>query len=47
MKINEKTLNLFATSKPVDKEGHLMKRGEGLNIFLWRKIKKEVNEFFI
>jgi len=29
MKINEKTLLTFANSKPVDKEGYLMKRGEG------------------
>lgn len=29
MKINEKTLLTFATSKPVDKEGYLLKRGEG------------------
>ncbi|CRK89271.1 CLUMA_CG003030, isoform A [Clunio marinus] len=28
MKINEKTLFTFANSKPVDKEGYLMKRGE-------------------
>lgn len=35
MKINEKTLFSFANSKPVDKEGYLMKRGEGgsTNIF--------------
>lgn len=30
MKINEKTLLIFANSKPVDKEGYLGKRGEGL-----------------
>jgi hypothetical protein len=29
MRINEKTLHFFANSKPVDKEGYLMKRGEG------------------
>lgn len=29
MRINEKTLLTFANSKPVDKEGYLMKRGEG------------------
>jgi len=28
MRINEKTLHAFATSKPVDKEGYLSKRGE-------------------
>ena len=29
MRINEKTLQFFANSKPVDKEGYLMKRGDG------------------
>lgn len=29
MKINEKTLLTYANSRPVDKEGYLMKRGEG------------------
>lgn len=29
MRINEKTLLAFANTKPVDKEGYLMKRGEG------------------
>jgi hypothetical protein len=32
MKINEKTLLSFANSKPVDKEGYLMKRGEGKRV---------------
>lgn len=29
MKINEKTMYAFANSRPVDREGFLMKRGEG------------------
>jgi len=29
MKINEKTLYAFASSKPVDREGFLNKRGDG------------------
>lgn len=28
MKINEKTMYAFATSRPVDREGFLLKRGE-------------------
>jgi sesquipedalian len=37
MRINEKTLLFFANSKPVDKEGYLLKRGEGE----WRNLRDE------
>lgn len=42
MKINEKTLLTFATSKPVDKEGYLLKRGEG-ETFLIKTNKAKIS----
>lgn len=35
MKINEKTMYVFASSRPVDREGVLSKRGEGKKVKNW------------
>ena len=42
MKINEKTLYAFASSKPVDREGFLNKRGEGKHEESLKASKREI-----